>query len=511
MLFDAHARPVAAHAIALRQIFPANGWVEHDPREIWQATLECCRTVLRGVAVTDVAAIGITNQRETTLIWDRKTGAPLHNAIVWQDRRTAERCAGLRRGAKAALITRKTGLLPDPYFSATKLEWLLKHVKGWRKRDVAFGTIDSWLVWNLTRGGVHATDVTNASRTMLWNLKTRDWDDALLKLFGVPRRILPEVRESRDDFGMADATLLGASIPILGVAGDQQAACFGQACFKPGDVKSTYGTGCFVLVNTGTAIPRSRNRLLATALAGSSDQASVAKPSGRATKKAESSDQASVAKPSGRATRKNNQQYAIEGSIFMAGAVVQWLRDELKILDSAAESEALAARARPAEGLYCVPAFTGLGAPYWDPLARGALLGLTRDAGRAEIVRAALDSVCYQTRDLLEAMRRDSAAAGLKRLTRLKVDGGMVANDWFCQRLADLTGLTVERPRVIETTALGAAFLAGIGAGLFRDEKDVAARWVLDRRFRPAMKPGPRDRLYAGWQDAVRRVRVKSS
>lgn len=471
MLFDASARPVAVHAVPLRQIFPANGWVEHDPREIWQAALECCRTVLRGMAAADVAAIGITNQRETTLIWDKKTGQPLHNAIVWQDRRMAARCAGLKRAGKAALITRKTGLLPDPYFSATKLEWLLKHVKGWHQRDVAFGTIDSWLIWNLTRGGRHVTDVTNASRTMLWNLKTRDWDDALLKLFGVPSRILPDVRESQSDFGAADATLLGASIPILGVAGDQQAACFGQACFKPGDVKSTYGTGCFALVNTGTTVPRSRNRLLVTALTG--------------------------------------KQYAIEGSIFVAGAVVQWLRDELKILNSAAESEVLAARAGQAPGLYCVPAFTGLGAPYWDPLARGALLGLTRDSGRAEIVRAALDSVCYQTRDLLEAMRRDSAAAGLKRLTRLKVDGGMVANDWFCQRLADLTGLTVERPRVIETTALGAACLAGIGAGLFRDEKDVAARWALDRRFKPAMKPAVRDRLYAGWQDAVRRVRVR--
>jgi glycerol kinase len=469
MLFDAAARPLASHAIPLRQIFPAGGRVEHDAGEIWQAALECCRAVLQDHAAAQVAAIGITNQRETTIIWDRKTGAPLHNAIVWQDRRTAARCAVLRRAGKAAMITRKTGLLLDPYFSATKLEWLLKNVKGLGKKDVAFGTIDCWLIWNLTRGAVHATDVTNASRTMLWNLKTRDWDGELLKLFGVPAAVLPEVRESRGDFGSTDPLLLGASIPILGVAGDQQAACVGQACFTPGDVKSTYGTGCFALVNTGRSVPRSKNRLLATALA--------------------------------------RKQYAIEGSIFIAGAVVQWLSDGLKILHGAADSEAMAKQARPAEGLYLVPAFTGLGAPYWDPDARGAIVGLTRDIGRAEIVRAALDAVCYQTRDLLEAMRRDVAAAGLKRLTRLKVDGGMVANDWFCQRLADLTGLAVDRPRVTETTALGAAYLAGLGAGLFRSEKDIAAHWALDRRFRPALKPAERDRLYAGWHRAVQRVR----
>jgi glycerol kinase len=469
MLFDAAARPLASHAIPLRQIFPADGWVEHDAGEIWQAVLQCCRAVLQGRAARQVAAIGITNQRETSVIWDRKTGAPLHNAIVWQDRRTAARCAALRRAGKAAMITRKTGLLPDPYFSATKLEWLLKNVKGLRKKDVAFGTIDCWLIWNLTRRAVHATDVTNASRTMLWNLKTRDWDRDLLKLFGVPAAVLPQVRESRGDFGSTDPLLLGASIPILGVAGDQQAACVGQACFTPGDVKSTYGTGCFALVNTGRSVPRSKNRLLATALA--------------------------------------RKQYAIEGSIFIAGAVVQWLSDGLKILHGAADSEVMAKQARPAEGLYLVPAFTGLGAPYWDPDARGAIVGLTRDIGRAEIVRAALDAVCYQTRDLLEAMRLDVAAAGLKRLTRLKVDGGMVANDWFCQRLADLTGLPVDRPRVTETTALGAAYLAGLEAGLFRSEKDIAAHWALDRRFRPALKPAERDRLYAGWQRAVQRVR----
>jgi glycerol kinase len=465
ILFDGQARPLASHAIALRQIYPANGWVEHDPGEIWQATLACCRAVLKGREAGEVAAIGITNQRETSLIWDRKTGAPLHNAIVWQDRRGAGRCAQLKKRGLERSITARTGLLLDPYFSATKLEWLLKNVKNIKGGDIAFGTIDSWLIWNLTRGKVHATDVTNASRTMLWNLKTRDWDASLLKLFGVPRAILPEVRESRADFGACDPMLLGAAIPILGVAGDQQAASFGQACFKPGDVKSTYGTGCFALVNTGKAVPKSRNRLLATALA--------------------------------------QKQYAIEGSIFIAGAVVQWLRDELGVVAAAPDSEAMAKRAKPAEGLYFVPAFTGLGAPYWDPQARGAILGLTRDMGKCEIVRAALDAVCYQTRDLLEAMRRDMG----KPLKSLKVDGGMVANDWFCQRLADLTGLKVERPLVTETTALGAAYLAGLGAGLFRNEKDIAARWVLDRRFVPAMKKNERDRLYRGWLAAISRVR----
>ena len=468
ILFDSRARPVRSHAIALRQIYPANGWVEHDPREIWQAALDCCHAVLKGVGADRVAAIGITNQRETSLIWDKKTGAPLHNAIVWQDRRGAARCAALKKRGLEPGISKKTGLLLDSYFSATKLEWLLKNVKGLKGREIAFGTIDSWLIWNLTKGAVHATDVTNASRTMLWNLKTRDWDMGLLKLFGAPRAILPDVRESRGDFGATDPILLGAAIPILGVAGDQQAASFGQACFSPGDVKSTYGTGCFVLVNTGCAIPRSRNRLLTTAL--------------------------------------SQKCYGIEGSIFVAGAVVQWLRDELGVLATAAQSEAMARRAKPAEGLYVVPAFTGLGAPYWQPRARGAILGLTRDTGKCEIVRAALDSVCFQTRDLLEAMRRDLQSAGLVRLGRLKVDGGMVANDWFCQRLADLTGLVVERPTVTETTALGAAYLAGLGVGLFKNEECIAKMWELDRRFRPAMKQRERDHLYAGWRSAIARI-----
>jgi glycerol kinase len=477
ILFDAGARPVASHAIELRQIYPANGWVEHDASEIWQATLACCRSALKGVPAGDVAAIGITNQRETTVVWDRGTGKPLHNAIVWQDRRTAERCRTLKTKKLEPKISAKTGLLLDPYFSGTKMEWLLDHIPGARRRseagEVALGTIDAWLIFKLTAGKVHATDVTNASRTMLLNLKTLAWDPDMLKLFGVPARALPEVRDSAGDFGVTDAALLGAAIPILGVAGDQQAAAFGQACFNPGDVKSTYGTGCFALVNTGATAPVSKNRLLATSAY-------------RIGKK---------------------KAYAIEGSIFIAGAVVQWLRDALGVIRSAEEVEALARTAKDAPGLYLVPAFTGLGAPYWDPEARGVIVGLTRDTGAAEIARAALDAVCFQTRDLLEAMGKDMKHSGLRTPRALKVDGGMVRNDWFCQRLADLTGLPVDRPKVTETTALGAAYLAGLSAGLFKDTKDIAARWALDRRFTPGMKPSARNALYEGWKTAVKRVR----
>jgi len=477
ILFDAGARPVAAHTIELRQIFPANGWVEHDASEIWQATLACCRSALKGVPAADVAAIGITNQRETTVMWDRLTGSPLHNAIVWQDRRTANRCRALKARKWETKVTAKTGLLLDPYFSATKMEWLLDHIPGSRKRaqlgEIALGTIDAWLIFNLTGRKVHATDVTNASRTMLLNLKTLKWDADLLKLFGVPEKSLPEVRDSSGNFGESDPSLLGAPIPILGVAGDQQAAAFGQACFNPGDVKSTYGTGCFALVNTGSKVPTSKNRLLATS-----------------------------AFRIGKRTA-----YAIEGSIFVAGAVVQWLRDAVGVIKSAEEIEALARTAKDVHGLYFVPAFTGLGAPYWDPDARGAIIGLTRDMGSAEIARAALDAVCFQTRDLLEAMAKDMKRSGLGAPKALKVDGGMVRNDWFCQRLADLTGLPVDRPVVTETTALGAAYLAGLAAGLFKDIKDIAARWALDRRFLPELKSSVRNALYEGWKGAVERVR----
>jgi glycerol kinase len=478
ILFDGAGVSVASHAIELRQIYPDNGWVEHDAEEIWRATLNCCRVALKGVAPTDVAAIGITNQRETTVLWDRRTGQPLHNAIVWQDRRTAERCRALKAEGHEPEVTKRSGLLLDPYFSATKAQWLFDHVPGARARaengELALGTIDSWLIYKLTGGRVHATDVTNASRTMLLNLRELAWDDTLLKLFAIPRAVLPEVRDSAGEFGETDKELFGAPIPIMGVAGDQQAATFGQACFAPGDVKSTYGTGCFALVNTGSGVPVSNNRLLST-----------------------------VAYRAGGKTA-----YAIEGSIFVAGAVVQWLRDAVGLIREAHEIEALARTAKSAEGLYFVPAFTGLGAPYWDPDARGAILGLTRDMGVAEIARAALDAVCFQTRDLLEAMAADMHAAGLGQPKALKVDGGMVRNDWFCQRLADLTGLAVERPKVTETTALGAAYLAGLAAGVFTSFDDIARAWSLDRRFDPALAKPARDLAYEGWMKAVARVRT---
>ena len=477
ILFDAGARPVASHAIELHQIYPANGWVEHDAVEIWNATVTCCRVAAKGVSPKEIAAIGITNQRETTVLWDRATGAPLHNAIVWQDRRTAERCQALKETGCEATVSATTGLLLDPYFSATKAEWLLDHIPGARARsergELAVGTVDSWLIFKLTGGAIHATDVTNASRTMLLDLKTLTWSDEMLRLFRIPPPLLAEVRASADDFGTAIPDVLGAAIPISGVAGDQQAALFGQACFKPGDVKSTYGTGCFALVNTGDGIPRSQNRLLATA---------------------------------GYRTA-GHLAYAIEGSIFVAGAVVQWIRDALGVIRNASEVEALARTAKEADGLYFVPAFTGLGAPYWDPHARGAILGLTRDRGAAEIARAALDSVCYQTRDLVEAMGRDMHASGLGTPSALKVDGGMVRNEWFCQRLADLTGLPVDRPQVTETTALGAAYLAGLSAGVFAGLDDIAAKWALDRRFDPELPASTRDGLYEGWTKAVARVR----
>jgi glycerol kinase len=476
IVFDAEARPMASHAIELRQIYPANGWVEHDANEIWDATLACCRAAAKGIDPKDIVAIGITNQRETTCLWDRKTGEPLHNAIVWQDRRTAQRCRDLKAAGHEDAVVARTGLLLDSYFAGTKLEWLLDHVPGARARaergDLAFGTIDSWLIYKLTGGAVHATDVTNASRTMLLDLKTLSWSDEMLALLNVPAAVLPDVRDSAGDFGVSQKDLLGTSIPIRGVAGDQQAAMFGQTCFKPGDVKSTYGTGCFALVNTGDTVPASQNRLLATA-------------GYRA---------------------KGQTAYAIEGSIFIAGAVVQWLRDAAGVIRNAAEVEALARTAKDADGLYFVPAFTGLGAPYWDPDARGAILGLTRDMGAAEIARAALDAVCYQTRDLLDAMARDMTVAGLGKPAAMKVDGGMVANNWFCQRLADLTGLPVERPKLTETTALGAAYLAGLASGMFDSFDDVAKAWALDRRFEPAMGQAARDGLYEGWLKAIKRV-----
>ena len=478
ILFDARVRPLASHAIEHSQMYPGNGWVEHDPEEIWRAVLACCRVAAKGVSPREIAGVGITNQRETTVLWERASGKALHNAIVWQDRRTTEACHVLKAKGLEPFVTSRTGLVIDPYFSATKLQWLLDHVDGGAREravqgELAFGTIDSWLIFRLTGRRVHATDVTNASRTMLFNLERGEWDEELLDLFQIPRTLLPEVHDSAADFGETEEAVLGRRIPITGVAGDQQAALFGQACFAPGEIKATYGTGCFALMNAGNVLPVSNNRLIATA----------------------------AYRIAGVTT------YAIEGSIFVAGSIVQWLRDGLGLIRSSAEIETLAARAHETDGLYFVPAFTGLGAPYWDPDARGAIFGLTRDTGAAEIAHAALDSVCFQSRDLIEAMARDMASAGMGPPSTLKVDGGMVQNNSFCQRLADLTGLSVARPRVTETTALGAASLAGLGSGMFSSLSDLAGSWQLDRSFEPKFRAETRDALYAGWQDAVSRVR----
>jgi len=475
ILFDRAGRPVATAQRELRQFYPADGWVEHDPEDIWRDTVVVCRGALEksGLGAEAVAAIGITNQRETAILWDRATGEPVANAIVWQDRRTAARCRDLKARGLEDLVRERTGLLIDPYFSATKLAWLLDHLPGARARaekgELCFGTVDSFLLFRLTGGKVHATDATNAARTLLFDIRRQDWDDDLLAVFGIPRALLPTVRDCAADFGSTEAQFLGRPVPVAGIAGDQQAATVGQACFEPGMIKSTYGTGCFALVNTGAEVVPSRNRLLTTV-----------------------------------AYRFDGvPTYAIEGSIFVAGAAVQWLRDGLRIIPDAQSSERFAADAGGTGGVYMVPAFTGLGAPYWDPDARGALMGLTRDTGVAEVVRAALEAVAYQTRDLMEAMQADCARPP----ATLRVDGGMAANDWLMQFLADMLGLTVERPAVTETTALGAAFLAGLQVGLYPDRSAIADAWALDRRFTPRLDMAERQRLYAGWLDAVRRVR----
>ena len=474
IVFDRTGRPVASAQKELPQIFPKPGWVEHDAEEIWSATVEVCRGALERAKLdaTALAGIGITNQRETTVVWDRATGKPIHNAIVWQDRRTAQRCEALEKAGHEPDVTARTGLLLDPYFSGTKIAWILDHVAGARaaaaRGSLACGTIECFLLWRLTGGKVHASDATNASRTLLLDIHDGDWDDDLLHLFDVPRSLLPRVVDCSGALGVTTADILGAPVPVLGMAGDQQAATVGQACVRPGMVKATFGTGCFALLNTGSIAMRSHHRLLTT----------IAYQLG------------------GRRT------YALEGSIFVAGAAVQWLRDGLQLIESSAEIERLAADANAAHGVYMVPAFVGLGAPYWDAGARGALLGLTRDTGPAEIAAATLDSVCYQTRDLVEAMRGDGA-----HIEELRVDGGMVVNDALMQRLADTVAVPVERPVVTETTALGAAFLAGLQAGLWPSLDALAEGWALDRAFRPAEDAASRDRRYAGWQDAVRRVR----
>ena len=471
IVFDARGEIRAVSQREFTQHFPRPGWVEHDPEEIWRTTLSVCREALD--AAGPVAAIGITNQRETTLVWDRESGDVIHPAIVWQDRRTALRCAALEAEGRGALFEERTGLRLDPYFSGTKAAWILDNVAGARARaergGLAFGTVDSFLLWRLTGGAVHATDATNASRTLLFDIHEQQWDDELLEVLRVPRSMLPEVRDSAGEIGITRSGVLGAVLPITGVAGDQQAAGLGQACIEPGMVKCTYGTGCFALMNTGDTVVRSRNGLLGT-----------------------------VAYRHG-----GEVAYALEGSIFIAGAAVQWLRDALRVIAHAPETEGLAASLRDNAGVYLVPAFAGLGAPHWDPDARGALLGLTRDSGFAHLARAALESVAYQTRDLMVAMAADAGASP----DSLRVDGGMSANDWLMHFLADVLDMPVERPTVTETTALGAARLAALGAGLISSPREVAGRWRLDRRFEPSMPAEERERLLSGWDDAVARVK----
>jgi len=488
ILFDAKMRIAGSAQEEFAQYYPASGWVEHDPSDLWSTVAGTCRAVIEktGVDAVDIAAIGITNQRETVVVWDRMTGQPIHNAIVWQDRRTSDTCQSLKADGHEEIVTARTGLLLDPYFSATKLKWILDHVVGARDRakngELLFGTVDSFLIWKLTGGASHVTDATNACRTMLYDIHKGRWSTTIAALLDIPMEMLPEVRDCAADFGMTRPDLFGREIPILGVAGDQQAATVGQACFAPGMLKSTYGTGCFALLNTGSTPVRSTNRMLTT-IAYQLDGVPT---------------------------------YALEGSIFIAGAVVQWLRDGLKIIREAKETQALAEAADAGQGVIMVPAFTGLGAPYWNAECRGAVYGLTRNSGPAEFARAALESVGYQTRDLLTAMQADWSDSGdatqdiggnatlqVDRNPTLRVDGGMSASDWTMQFLSDIIGAPVDRPQVLETTALGVAWLAGMRAGIYPDQAEFAADWALERRFEPAMDSTTREAKVARWSRAV--------
>lgn len=474
IVFNLDGQAMASSQQEFPQIFPQDGWVEHDPEAIWTTTEETCRDVINkaSINVSDILSIGITNQRETTVVWDKKTGEPIYNAIVWQDRRTVDLCKQLKQeDGLAEPLAAKTGLLLDPYFSATKIAWILDNVAGARTRaeagELLFGTIDTFLLWRLTGGKQHATDATNASRTLLFNIHKNEWDQELLTLFNVPANMLPEVRDCAADYGHTEADLFGAEIAIGGIAGDQQAALIGQACFQPGMAKSTYGTGCFMIMNTGDQALQSKNRLLTTI-----------------------------------GYRINGKtSYALEGSIFMAGATIQWIRDGLQLISNATETQSLAEQTGADNSVYMVPAFTGLGAPYWDPEARGAIFGLSRDTGIKEIVTAGLQSVCYQTRDLLLAMEQDGVSP-----SSLRVDGGMVVNDWLMQFLADTLGITIERPQVTETTALGVAYLAGIQAGAFDNLEEVATLWNNEAKFAPLMPEESREHLYSGWLEAVGKV-----
>jgi len=475
ILFDRAGRPVHITQQEFPQIFPRAGWVEHDPEAIWESQLECARQVLalNHVRANDIAAIGITNQRETTVIWDRATNRPIHNAIVWQCRRTAPMCEKLKSEKFDRVIRRKTGLVTDAYFSGTKVSWLLDNVPKARQRAeagaLAFGTVDTWLIHRLSGGRAHVTDVSNASRTLLYNIRAQKWDEEILAKLRVPSSLLPVVKSSSEVYAETDPDLFGAPIPIAGNAGDQQAALFGQACFKPGMMKNTYGTGCFLLMNTGEQAKASRTGLITTIAW----------------------------------RKKGTTEYALEGSVFIAGAAVQWLRDGLGIIATAAETEKLATSVADNQGVYFVPAFVGLGAPYWDSEARGAIVGLTRGATRAHLARAALEAMAYQTRDVVECMERDS---GIK-AKELRVDGGATSNNFLCQFQADILGLPVVRPVVTETTALGAAYLAGLAVGFWKNEREIAAQWQVEKKFEPRMKRSERQRLYDGWKEAVARVR----
>ena len=470
--FDREARPVSSAQRELTQHYPRPGWVEHDPEEIWQSALATAREAIAAVDASRIAGIGITNQRETAVVWDRATGEPIYPAIVWQDRRTADACAKLKAEGAEPLVQSKTGLLLDPYFSATKVAWILDNVPGARTRaekgELAFGTVDSFLLWRLTGGAVHATDITNASRTMVYDIRQQRWDGELYRLFGVPEAILPQVRDNSGMFGLTAPGLFERQLPISGMAGDQQAALFGQRCFEPGDAKSTYGTGCFMLLNTGDEAVRSNNRLLTT--------------------------------PAYRIG--GSTHYALEGAIFVAGAAIKWLRDSLGIIAEASAAEGMARRVPDDHGVYLVPAFVGLGAPHWEPGARGAIHGLTFDCGRDHLVRAALEAVAYQSLDLMGAMAADSGAA-----TRsMRVDGGMAANDWLCQFLADILAVPVERPANLETTALGAAFLAGLATGVWAGIEALPVDAAHTSRFEPRMADAERQLRIDGWKDAVRRT-----
>ena len=478
IVFDENGRPRGSAQREFRQIFPQPGWVEHDPEEIWRSQLACARAALRrtGLDASRLAAAGITNQRETTLVWDRTSGQPVHNAIVWQDRRTAQLCERLRREGHETAVRDKTGLMLDPYFSATKLAWILDSIPGVRihaeRGELAFGTVDTWLAWRLSGGRLHVTDPSNASRTLLWNIHTRDWDEDLLSLFNIPRSMLPEVRPSSCVFGHTDPRLLGAAVPIAGIAGDQQSALYGQACHSAGMAKNTYGTGCFLLLNTGAEVITSHSGLITTAAA--------------------------------QVGRKSKPQYALEGSVFIGGAVVQWLRDGLGLLRKSSDVERLAAQVEDTGGVYLVPAFTGLGAPYWDPHARGTIVGITRGTSGPHLARAALEAIAYQSADVLDAMQRDANI----RLKELRVDGGAAANNTLMQFQCDLLGVPVVRPRVIETTALGAAYLAGLATGVWSGSREIARLWQAERRFEPRMRRHEAEERLGGWRRAVERSRA---